>query len=329
MKKLYTLSFILLATLSFGQVTLPHYDGFNYTVGQGLQTQSGWTVLNTGDDLAIASGNLSYTGLPASTGNKVAFGGAGIDASKSFTSQTANTVYYSLLLNVTDLSAVTSTTGGYCAGFIQGISTSFGATLWLKKIDATTFNIGVNSRTTAANTAFSATNYSVNQTYLVVISYTFNAVAADDVVKIWVNPTLGGAEPAAMASATNTGGTDLTSISQILVRQGSATDTPTVDIDELRIALTWADVTSVVLSVKQNEISGLNMYPNPVKNGNLYITSNSSEAKSVEIYDILGKQVLNAKVSNNAVNVSNLKGGAYIVKINEEGKTATRKLIIE
>lgn len=83
------------------------------------------------------------------------------------------------------------------------------------------------------------------------------------------------------------------------------------------------------LSVKQNEISGLNMYPNPVTNGNLYISSDSNSAKSVEIYDILGKQVLNAKVSNNTVNVSNLKGGAYIVKITEEGKTATRKLIIE
>lgn len=83
------------------------------------------------------------------------------------------------------------------------------------------------------------------------------------------------------------------------------------------------------LSVKQNKISGLNIYPNPVTNGTLYISSDSASAKSVEIYDILGKQVLNAKTSNNAVNVSNLKGGAYIVKITEEGKTDTRKLIIE
>jgi hypothetical protein len=96
----------------------------------------------------------------------------------------------------------------------------------------------------------------------------------------------------------------------------------TVSFDQISVVQT-------TLGVKQESISGLNMYPNPVKNGNLYITSNSSEAKSVEIYDILGKQVLNAKVSNNTVNVSNLKGGAYIVKINEEDKTATRKLIIE
>lgn len=84
-----------------------------------------------------------------------------------------------------------------------------------------------------------------------------------------------------------------------------------------------------VLSVKQNAISGLNVYPNPVTDGNLYITSDSNEAKTVVVYDILGKQVLNAKTSNNTVNVSSLKGGAYIVKITEEGKTDTRKLIIE
>ena len=83
------------------------------------------------------------------------------------------------------------------------------------------------------------------------------------------------------------------------------------------------------LSVQQNTIAGLSVYPNPVKNGNLYITSNSSNAKTVAVYDILGKQVLESKTSNNAVNVSNLKSGAYIVRITEDGNTDTRKLIIE
>jgi hypothetical protein len=83
------------------------------------------------------------------------------------------------------------------------------------------------------------------------------------------------------------------------------------------------------LSNSKFEISGLNMYPNPVTNGTLYITSNNSNAKTVAVYDILGKQVLESKTSNNAVNVSNLKGGAYIVKITEDGNTDTRKLIIQ
>ena len=84
-----------------------------------------------------------------------------------------------------------------------------------------------------------------------------------------------------------------------------------------------------VLGVKQNTIAGLNMYPNPVSKGTLYITSNSSEAKSVSVFDLLGKQVLNTKTSNSTVNVSSLRAGSYIVKITEEGKTDTKKLIIE
>jgi hypothetical protein len=44
---------------------------------------------------------------------------------------------------------------------------------------------------------------------------------------------------------------------------------------------------------------------------------------------MLGKEVVNTNVVNNTVNVSNLTSGIYIVKITEEGKTSTKKLIIE
>jgi hypothetical protein len=84
-----------------------------------------------------------------------------------------------------------------------------------------------------------------------------------------------------------------------------------------------------VLAVNQNSISGLKVYPNPVVNGNLFITSNSNESKSVAIFDVLGKQVVKTTVTDQAINVANLKGGVYIVKITEEGKTATRKLVIQ
>ncbi len=84
-----------------------------------------------------------------------------------------------------------------------------------------------------------------------------------------------------------------------------------------------------VLSTKQNQISGLSVYPNPVTNGKLSITSDSNDSKAVVIYDVLGKQVLSTVVTNQVVNVSDLTSGVYIVKITEEGKTATRKLVIQ
>lgn len=81
------------------------------------------------------------------------------------------------------------------------------------------------------------------------------------------------------------------------------------------------------LSVKQNQIEGLKVYPNPVTNGTFYINTNADSTKEVVVYDVLGKQVVKTSTTN-AVNVSNLKGGVYIVKITEDGKTATRKLVI-
>ena len=80
------------------------------------------------------------------------------------------------------------------------------------------------------------------------------------------------------------------------------------------------------LSVKQNTIAGLNVY---VNNKNLYVTSDSNEAKSVEIYNILGKNVINAKVANQAINVSDLASGIYIVKVTENGKSNTLKVAIK
>lgn len=85
---------------------------------------------------------------------------------------------------------------------------------------------------------------------------------------------------------------------------------------------------TTTLGVNQNQIQGLKVYPNPVTNGTFYINTNADSTKEVVVYDVLGKQVVKTTTTN-AVNVSNLKGGVYIVKITEEGKTATRKLVIK
>jgi len=84
-----------------------------------------------------------------------------------------------------------------------------------------------------------------------------------------------------------------------------------------------------LLSVSENEIAGLNVYPNPVTNGNLFITSDSNEAKAVTIIDILGKEVAKATVTDQPMNVSALNSGVYFVKITEAGKTATKKLMVK
>ena len=83
------------------------------------------------------------------------------------------------------------------------------------------------------------------------------------------------------------------------------------------------------LSTNSNQIEGLKMYPNPLKGNTLHLTSTANTEMSVQIFDVLGKEVLKSNVTNNTVNVSGLNAGVYIVKITEEGKTATRKLVIQ
>ena len=140
-------------------------------------------------------------------------------------------------------------------------------------------------------------------------------------------------EGAMAIAATNGPAQGLTAVDILVVEISTAVGT-SLEYDEASSA--WVNISDDTpgtfaqgaLSVKQNAIQGLKVYPNPVTNGTFYINTNADSTKEVVVYDVLGKQVVKTTTTN-AVNVSNLKGGVYIVKITEEGKTATRKLVIK
>jgi len=328
MKKFYTLSLMLVGALSFAQVS----DAFS---GTGTLIANGWVTHSgvTPGQLSIVSGSLSYTGL-TSTGNKATLvAGNTEDVNKASTAAITSVAYYSVILNLpntTGLNANTAT-GDY---FLATSATAgTGATAFSGRIYvrtgsvADTFNIGVlnNSGGTAAPSYFS-TDFSINTSIFVVVKYDL----ASNTASLFVNPTIGGTE--GTATATNATGTTAApaQIAAMAIRQGgnATAGTGNVEIDELRLGSTWSSVTTATLSVSQNQIEGLKVYPNPVTNGTFYINTSADSTKEVVVYDVLGKQVVKTTTTN-AVNVSNLKGGVYIVKITEDGKTATRKLIIK
>ncbi len=314
MKKFYTLSLFLISFIGFSQVSLPFADSFSYTAGN-LHTTNPWSVVGTPN----ATDHILLNG------SNVTFDGIGTDAQVLFTSQTAGTVYYKFKLKVLTMAGVSDANGGYLAGFTQN-TTTFGGTIWTKRVDDNTFNIGIETRTaTGVSTTYTTGTYNTGTSYTVVVSYTFNsATTADDTAKLWINPTSTD-ETSPLLTDVHTG-TDLTSIVSFFLRQDSITETPSVEIDDLKISLTFADV---LKSSKFENIAGLSIYPNPVSNGTLFINTDANDEKSVSIFDVLGKQVLQLTTSNNAINVANLNGGIYIVKVTENGKTATRKLVIK
>jgi predicted extracellular nuclease len=83
-------------------------------------------------------------------------------------------------------------------------------------------------------------------------------------------------------------------------------------------------------SLKNNAIIGFATYPNPVSDGILNISSASGSVKNLTIFNLLGKQVLSSSFSgvNKNIDVSSINTGMYILKVTEEGKIATKKLII-
>jgi len=83
------------------------------------------------------------------------------------------------------------------------------------------------------------------------------------------------------------------------------------------------------LSVNQFETNNFSIYPNPTSTGFVTIATNNSEAMSVAVYDILGKQVINQTINNNRLNVSELNSGIYIIKISQNNASVTKKLVIK
>ncbi|WP_100611082.1 T9SS type A sorting domain-containing protein [Confluentibacter lentus] len=83
-------------------------------------------------------------------------------------------------------------------------------------------------------------------------------------------------------------------------------------------------------SMQQN-IEGLSIYPNPVTEGRqiIYITSKKNFAKNIEIYNVLGKQILSTVLNGKELNISSLSTGVYILKITENKISETRKLVIK
>lgn len=250
--------FLLAGHTAQAQVSLPHYDGLDYTAGESLaaQTAGGWTLnqASTGD-LLITAGSLSYEGLAASTGNKVAFASGGEDAIKTFTQTTSGTFYCSYLLNVTDIGTAT----GYLAGLLPNSaatataapgSGAIAATVWVKpSANAGFYNIGFTARanqttigTLQTNLQYGTTDYPVNTPVLLVVSYQIVSGSANDICTLWVNPVPGADAPAATFTATPT--TDIADVSGFFIKQNGSSSTPGVEMDEIRLGLTWADVTT-------------------------------------------------------------------------------------
>lgn len=90
-----------------------------------------------------------------------------------------------------------------------------------------------------------------------------------------------------------------------------------------------ATYTNNALSVDTFNKANFNIYPNPTNTGFVNITTKANTAVNVTVYDVLGKQVLNKTLNNNTLDVTSLTTGVYILKLNQNGTSTTKRLVVE
>jgi len=75
--------------------------------------------------------------------------------------------------------------------------------------------------------------------------------------------------------------------------------------------------------------SSFKLYPNPVVDDVVYITTSKNSSKDIVVYDVFGEIVLTDRISSKSLNISRLVAGVYVIQVTEDKKTMTRKLVVK
>ena len=217
-------------------------DNFEYADGAFTQ-QNGWEILNSGNALNIVSTpQLSYANYQEEgVGKSMQLGNSGQDAMKTFTTQTAGSVYAALLVNFSEVQGTFDNNGEYFFHLGESsMSSYFGGRVFAKQSsDGTKMHFGVSKASTGVSAEWTTEEYALNETHLVVVKYTIAAGEENDEVALFIDPT-STTEPTPDAVSSDNSKADLVDIGAVGIRQGAVTRTPLGYVGALRVSTTWA-----------------------------------------------------------------------------------------
>lgn len=95
------------------------------------------------------------------------------------------------------------------------------------------------------------------------------------------------------------------------------------------LGLTVSCQDCAVVNVPEIEKVNPTVYPNPATN-NFTVNLGNDEKAFIQLFNIVGQQVMSETITGTAqVNVANLNSGVYMLKINQNGKSYTTKVIVK
>lgn len=302
-------------------------ENFDYTVGDSLGSH-GWVAISgTTNNIKVVSPGLTYTGYPLSgIGNSARLSNNGIDASKPFDSGDSvnvGSIYVSFMVKID-----TAKTGDYFFTMNPPTSNTTFDPRVLVKDSSGTLSFGLSKGPNAATPSYGPGGFTYGTTLLVVVRYKFNTGSTtDDELFLYVfSSGVPSTEPTTPYLGPFTSSTtDISSISKVILRQGSSSSAPSLTIDGIRVTTSWS---SLIIGIKPistvaDKFALSQNYPNPfnpVTNINFSIPTNGNAKLSV--YNALGQQVqslLNGSINSGTYSVQfdgkNLNSGLYFYKL--------------
>jgi len=241
-KTFFIISFFMLSLIVTAWGQHKFTEDFDYTAGDTL-TKKGYLISSGGTTNAIraVSPGLTFTGYASSgIGNAVGLITTGQDVYKSFPKDSGGSFYSAFMVSV----SAAQSAGDYFFALSPAESqTNYYGRIFIKS-SGTGFVFGLSKSNETAK--YGTTVFSFSTTYLVVVKYTFSpADTADDILKLYALSTSTnlGAEPlTAEIIDTALTRSDAKNFSFVTLRQGAASNAPTLVMDGIRIGTTWNDV---------------------------------------------------------------------------------------
>lgn len=337
MKKLLLSIFTLTALVSNAQ-NIFRDDFSTYNTGVQLNGQGTWSndtslggsggCFPSCNSVLLAQG-LNYTGYGSS--NKSLEIGVDKDGIGTlFTSVSTTDVYFGLVVNFSN-AAFSGTINDFFRISVGAFNTA--GRIFAKKTVSNGLIFGIGK--TSGSTYDSSNEFGFDTDHLIIVKYTKNAGASDDVVKLYVDPNYLAGEPT-NANVTIAGGTDNTGIIKALnFYLNTSQGIPTGKAGLVSVSSTWAGLT-FNLANEEFSKNTFTIASSQVSNGLLSIKSNVTlDNATLNIFDIQGRKIdtksisLEENINDIAINPVH-NSGIYIVEITSgSNQRFTQKIVVK
>ena len=250
--RLWCLLALVALTANVAKADLIFSESFDYTAGQlsvgraancndstKWWSMKSWAVdaASPTDPIMVTEGSLSYAGyVTTGTGNKAQLKTiAGTADVRRFKEVKTGSIFAAAIINMTSATSSNDYFFGVCDG-----TTNYYGRVYAKQV-TDGFQLGIAKYTEAkASINYTSTlNYSTN--YLIVVEYVFKEGTKNDSVNLWVNPTKSTTTPTLVCDTTLAKAKgDISKIGGVYLFQSA--NSPTVAIDEIKVATAWADL---------------------------------------------------------------------------------------